>query len=179
MIKTDLVLCSNSPEDSRVHVLSPEQLKSGQFKFLWTGSRVFEWMNSVTFRQFVSHTLCVSSQRFKASTLSTRSRASRRPEVWTASTRGCRRAATASSTRSSRPPTTCPPAPGRRTRTEPTHRPESSPAAPPSPLLLPFLPSFLPSLLPPSLALFSPFRAGEEAVQSERLSPRLIYFIID
>lgn len=120
-------------------------------------------------------------QPFKASTRSTRSRASRRPGAWTASTRGCLPAATATSTSRRPPSTTCPPAPDPRTRTAPTRRPKKkNPSS--------SLPSFLPSLPRPPSVSFPPFppsllvsfksRRREEAVQSERLSPRLIYFII-
>lgn len=105
----------------------------------------------------------VSSQPFKASTHSTRSRASRKPEVWTGSTRGCPPAATASNRRPPPAWTTCRPAPGLQRRTAPMRRPRTSPFI--SPLLLLLL-----SFLPPSFC--SPLKAGEEAVQSERLSPR-------
>lgn len=98
----------------------------------------------------------VSLQPFKASTRSTRSRASRRLEVWTASTRGCLPVVTAISTRPPLPSTTCRPAPDLRTRTAPTHRPKSSPLSFPH---LPFFSllfhlSFLPSFFPPC---FLPF----------------------
>lgn len=113
----------------------------------------------------------VSSQPFKASTHSTRSRASRRPEVWTGSTRGCPPAATASNTKPPPAWTTCRPAPGLQKRTAPTHRPRTSPFI--SPLLLLLL-----SFLPPSFLLFSSKSwRRSSSVQATLTALHLIYHL--